>query len=80
VRWCCRVEDERAHRGGGVAVEHQRLRRTRIVDARERIDLRDRQALGDGVGGGDRGTFVFDPKAGPDIQEALKDGPPRSVW
>jgi len=36
--------------------------------------------LGDGVGGGDRGTFVFDPKAGPDIQKALKDGPPRSVW
>jgi hypothetical protein len=65
--------------GGAVAVEHLRLRRARIVDARERKHLRDRQPLGDGVlGGGDRGAF--DPKTGSNIQEASQDGPSRSTW
>jgi len=42
------------------------MRRTRIVDTRERIDLRDRQPLSDGVLGSGRGAF--DPKTGSNIQ------------
>jgi hypothetical protein len=65
--------DEPAHRGGAVAVEHQRPRRTRIVDARERIHLRDRQPLSNGVLGSSRGAF--DPKTGSNLQEASQEIP-----
>ena len=60
------IEDERTHRGGAITVENQRLRRARIVDARERVDLGDGQPSGDSVVGGDRGAF--DPNAGSKVQ------------
>ena len=54
------------------------MRRTRIVDARERIHLRDRQPLGDGVLGSGRGAFG--PKTGANIQQASQEGLSRSLW
>jgi hypothetical protein len=60
------IEIERADRGGAFTVENHRLRRARIVDARERADLRYSQPSSHGVFHGDRDTFA--PKTGSKIQ------------
>ena len=60
------IEIERADRGGAITVENHRMRRARIVDARERVDLRYSQPSSHGVLHGDRGAF--DPKTGAKIQ------------
>jgi hypothetical protein len=49
------IEMEGADRGDAITVENHRPRRTRIVDARERVDLRHSQPLSHGVLLGERG-------------------------
>jgi hypothetical protein len=60
------IENERAVRGGTVTVENQRPRRTGIIDARERVDLRYSQPSSHGVLHGEPGHL--EPETGSKIQ------------
>jgi hypothetical protein len=53
----CPDQNKRAHRGRAVGIENHRLRRARIVDTCERVNLRHSKPLSHGVVLGDHAAL-----------------------